>query len=126
MFGVVGWGLTLLAAMIAWVFFRAESLAGAWRILQGMAGATASTDVHPLLWNAGLQPSAGALWCLCLGALACLGPNSNFVGTKIRAAAQSSTRICGLLGGAAGAAVLLLVVINTARDSVSAFIYFNF
>ena len=31
---VAGWILTLLLVNIAWVFFRAPSLIGAWRILQ--------------------------------------------------------------------------------------------
>jgi alginate O-acetyltransferase complex protein AlgI len=60
-----------------------------------------------------------------LGAIAFLAPNSNRIGTLIHERVRSNfTR--GAIGGLAGAAVLLPVVINTARDSVSAFIYLNF
>ena len=34
----VGWGYTLLAVMIGWVFFRADSMSGALSMLQAMAG----------------------------------------------------------------------------------------
>ncbi len=35
---VAAWGLTFLAVVVGWVFFRATSFEGAWRILEGMAG----------------------------------------------------------------------------------------
>ena len=34
----VGWAYTLLMVMVGWVFFRAHSVAGAWAMLQAMAG----------------------------------------------------------------------------------------
>lgn len=37
-------GLTLLAVMVAWVFFRAETFPGALNIIEGMAGLTAYSD----------------------------------------------------------------------------------
>lgn len=37
-------GLTLLAVMVAWVFFRAETFPGALRIIEGMAGLTIYPD----------------------------------------------------------------------------------
>ncbi len=36
---VGGWLLTMVAVVVAWVFFRAESFDGAWTLLTGMAGA---------------------------------------------------------------------------------------
>lgn len=47
--------LTLLAVVISWVIFRAETLAGGWRILVGMAGG--SGFILPVAW----QPQLGFL-----------------------------------------------------------------
>ena len=126
LFGAFGWALTLLAVMVAWVFFRAETLPGALRVLQGLVSAPAADGVRPLLWNAGLQPAVGALWCAVLGLLAFTAPNSNRIGTALHALVRRGAIRRGVVGGMAGAAVLMLVTVNTARDSVSAFIYFNF
>ena len=125
-FSLFGWALTMLAVIVAWVLFRATSLGGAGRMLQGMAGLTAPTEVHPLLWNAGLHAGTGAGWCAVLAFIACLLPNSNRIGQRMQAMAARGAFQRGWLGGAALTATLLLVVLNAARDSVSAFIYFNF
>jgi alginate O-acetyltransferase complex protein AlgI len=122
-----GWLLTMLAVVVAWVFFRAETLTGALRMLQGMAGTRPDADdLRPLLWNAGLRPSAGLLWCAVLGAIAFFAPNSNRIGMRVLEMVRHRAVARRLIGGAALTAVLLLVLINAARDSVSAFIYFNF
>jgi alginate O-acetyltransferase complex protein AlgI len=126
LFALLGWVLTMLAAMVAWLFFRAETLPGALRMLRGLFGPLPADGVHPLLWNAGLQLPAATLWCAALGAIAFLAPNSNRIGTWLRERAHAHPFARGTIGGAATAAVLTLVVINTTRDSVSAFIYFNF
>ena len=120
------WLLTMLAVVVAWVFFRAETLPGAMRMLQGMSGMHADGGVHHLLWNAGLHWDVGALWCVVLGAIAFAAPNSNRIGTRILEAVRHQASARQLTGGAALVLVLALVVINAARDSVSAFIYFNF
>jgi alginate O-acetyltransferase complex protein AlgI len=125
-FALFGWASTILAVMLAWIFFRAETLPGALRMLQGLTGRLSADDLHTLLWNAGLHPSVGALWCSVLGLIAFVVPNSNRIGTVIRERARRSAFTRGAIGGMAAAAVLMLLVINTARDSVSAFIYFNF
>jgi len=125
--GAIGWALTFVAVVVAWVFFRAETLPGALRVLQGMAGASA-TGVDPglLLWNAGLKPEVGLGWCALLGLITLLPANSNRLGATLHdhLRARASWRT------AAGAAALglsaLIVTLNAARDSVSAFIYFNF
>lgn len=121
-----GWLLTMLAVIVAWVFFRAESFGGAGRMLQAMAGSYPAPEIHSLLWNAGLHFRSGVFWCLVLGAIAFAMPNSNSIGTRILEACKSRRRTNALLGGAAVAAALLMIVVNTARESVSAFIYFNF
>lgn len=127
-FGAFTWGLTMLAVVIAWVFFRAETLPGALLILNAMAGAAAfdDTGVHGLLWNAGLQASTGTLWCVALGAIAVLAPNSNRIGTQVLEWTRSLPARAVPVGSFAVCLTLMLVLINTARDSVSAFIYFNF
>jgi alginate O-acetyltransferase complex protein AlgI len=126
LYGLFAWALTMLSVIVAWVFFRAESLSGSLRVLRGLAGWHAAEAVHPLLWNAGLRQSAGMWWCLALGALAFLAPNSNRVGERILVLLRERPG-CRVFGGSlAVCIVLLLVLINTARDSISAFIYFNF
>ncbi len=125
-FKVAGWALTVLAVVVAWVFFRAQTFGGAWRMLMAMGGAPAAADPGQLLWNAGLAAPAGMWWCVVLAAIALSPVNSNRIGERVRAAAHRASRHNALLGGGALCAAMLLVVVNTARDSVSAFIYFNF
>lgn len=117
----------MLAVIIGWVFFRAESFAAAGRILMGMAATDAPADaIHPLLWNAGLDTARGALWCVVLGALAFLCPNSNRIGETLLRHARARPGLCALLAGAGLTLAVLLVFINETRDAASAFIYFNF
>ncbi|MCP5286924.1 MAG: MBOAT family protein [Burkholderiaceae bacterium] len=126
-FAVVAWGLTMLSVVGAWVFFRAQSLEGALRMLWAMSGlAPEGEGPGLLLWNAGLDGAVGAGWCLLLGAAAALLPNSNAIGERVLAWFRTArdARVAG--GTAALVVAVLLVVLNGARDSVSAFIYFNF
>ncbi len=123
---LLGWALTMLGVVVAWVVFRAETFGGALRVLQAMAGASPSAQTHALLWNAGLQPAVCALWCAGLGLIAVLAPNSNRIGQQALALALRRPAVRAPLAGAALCAVTLLVLLNSARDSVSAFIYFNF
>lgn len=126
-FAVAAWALTFLSVIVAWVFFRAESLPGALRMLQGMAGgAPPHTDSGLLLWNAGLQPGAAITWCMVLGLAAVLLPNSNRIGEGLLAMLDKRVAWQPAAGAAALAMVVGVVLLNTARDSVSAFIYFNF
>lgn len=124
-FSVMAWALTMLSVVVAWVFFRAESFASAGRILRGMVSPAAG-ETHTLLWNAGLHLGTGALWCAALGATAFLAPNSNRIGTQLLQWSAHSNRLAGLILGAGLAVAVCMVLLNTTRDSVSAFIYFNF
>lgn len=128
LFRLSSWTLTMLSVIVAWVFFRAESFDGADRMLQGMAGMsiTAEAGIHALLWDAGLQLDAGFMWCAMLGAIAFIMPNSNRIGSLVLELCHNHPTARGCIGGVAPVVSLILVVINTARDSVSAFIYFNF
>ena len=123
---LTAWALTMLLVVIAWVFFRAVTFEGALRMLRGMAGLEGVAAVQPLLWNAGLHAQTGAIWCLALGVIAFLAPNSNRIGNSLLAQCARGGGRAAFIGGVAVAAALLLVLINTVRDSVSAFIYFNF
>ncbi len=122
---LLGWALTMLCVVAAWVFFRAETLGGALRVLAGMASVEAAAS-DALLWNAGLHLHAGLVWCGLLAAMACLAPNSNAIGQALLARAGARPAQRAWLAGFSLGAVALLIVVNTARDSVSAFIYFNF
>jgi alginate O-acetyltransferase complex protein AlgI len=62
--------LTLLLVMLAWVFFRAKSVAGAWLVLRGMTAGTASS---------GSALAAGPtlyLWIVLGAAIALFAPNT--------------------------------------------------
>lgn len=61
-----------------------------------------------------------------MGTLAVAGPNSNRIGTRVLELARQRPVVTVPAGGFVLSAALMLVLINTARDSVSAFIYFNF
>ena len=123
---VVSWALTLLCVVAAWVFFRAHTHDGALRVLAAMAGLAAPLSESTALWNAGLQPGAALAWIVPLLGLAVFAPNSNRIGEWLleRAAHSGAARVVVGTLGAAG--VLALVLVNAERDSVSAFIYFNF
>jgi alginate O-acetyltransferase complex protein AlgI len=126
-FGVLAWALTFVAVALAWVFFRAHTLEGALRIVHALVGiAPLATDPGLLLWNAGLDAAVGAGWCALLGLLAVALPNSNSIGERVLVWFAASRRARITLGAAAVLAAVLLVLLNTARDAVSAFIYFNF
>lgn len=123
---LVAWALTMLAVVVGWVFFRAESFGGAQRILAAMAGRGASALELEMLWNAGLQVHTALWWCAVLGGAAALSPNSNRIGTKVQATLQHPSLLRAAIATAAALGVAFLVLLNTARESVSAFIYFNF
>ena len=113
--------------IVAWVFFRAETLPGALRVLGAMgAWQAAPGNVPEQLWNAGLAVPRGWLWCAMLGALALFGVNSNRLGTGLIAWLGHGSLRRPLLAGATLALLAGLLLINITRDSVSAFIYFNF
>jgi alginate O-acetyltransferase complex protein AlgI len=123
---LLAWAMTMLSVLAAWVVFRAETLAGSLNMLRGMTNLTASAASHELLWNAGLQAPVGATWCLVLGAMACLAPNSNRIGTYALEVLQQRKSLRAVAAGWTIGLILLLMTINANRSSVSAFIYFNF
>jgi alginate O-acetyltransferase complex protein AlgI len=125
----VSWCITFLAVVVAWVFFRAPTFETAGRILHAMvSGSAAGTSAgHELMfWNAGLSPLTGLCACAALAAVAVFAPNSNSVGERLHAWCRSAPQWRGLIFGFALTLVAFLIVLNESRDSVSAFIYFNF
>jgi len=122
----LAWATTMLAVVVAWVVFRAETLAGSFNMLRGMVDISTTPAPHALLWNAGLQVHAGVVWCVVLGAMACLAPNSNHIGTQVLDRVRRHPPLRAVAAGWTIGLVLLLLVINANRSSVSAFIYFNF
>ena len=125
-FCILSWLLTMLAVIVAWVLFRAETLRGAGKILYSMTSPAATAEVHTLLWNSGLMMSSGTLWCMVLSAFAVFAPNSNHIGQRLRTLCQNRPLARSLVGGASLGLVAFTFLINVMRDSVSAFIYFNF
>lgn len=133
LFTVASWALTFLAVEIAWIFFRATSFAGALHVLANMfstelfsAVANTSPQSNPQLWNAGLHVPTGALLCGILGVVAVAMPNSNWIGERIHEQCKRSHVRSSLAFGFSAVTMAFLVVVNEARDTVSAFIYFNF
>jgi D-alanyl-lipoteichoic acid acyltransferase DltB (MBOAT superfamily) len=103
----LAWLLTFLFVNVAWVFFRAPTLNGAFELLQGMAG-----------WRGVTAPQASPFELLLLAGgllLAVCGPNSNAV-----ADSRPPT-----FRNAAFAGLLLAAGLLSLRET-SPFIYFNF
>jgi alginate O-acetyltransferase complex protein AlgI len=123
----LSWLLTLLLVVFSWVFFRATTFSGALRMAESMLTIRSADGAVPaLLWNAGLHASTGFFWCAALMATTLFAPNSNRIGVWVLAVLAPASPLRALGGGAALCAIMLLLMINTARDAVSAFIYFNF
>jgi hypothetical protein len=68
----------------------------------------------------------GTHWLLILSLIALLMPNSNQIGERVLAQTRSHVALAASGLGAALTCCIFFVLINNARDSVSAFIYFNF
>ena len=126
LFSLLAWLVTMVSVIVAWVLFRAETLSGADLMLRSMVQPGAFTQVHTLLWNDGLRLSNGFMWCCLLAGIAFVAPNSNQIGNRLLAICHTRPAAMSLTSGASFVAVAFLLVLNTTRDSVSAFIYFNF
>ncbi|HEY8908236.1 MAG TPA: MBOAT family O-acyltransferase, partial [Rhodoferax sp.] len=126
LYTLTAWLLTMLAVVVAWVVFRAETLPGAFRMLQSMTNLTNTAPEHVYLWNAGLHFSTGLWWCGGLAVLAFVAPSSNKIGNQLLSVNHDRPAVRLFILGAALAAVVFLMIVNATRQSVSAFIYFNF
>ena len=130
LFKLLAWALTFLSAVIAWIFFRASDFPSALRVVSGLApfitGLDWPTAVQNIFWNQGLGTLRGVYWLLFLACIAFLMPNSNRIGEMALAQCRSRAAFVGAVLGVALTSCIFLVLINSTRDSVSAFIYFNF
>lgn len=128
-FRFIAWSLTFLSVVVAWVFFRASDFSSALRVLSGLLSplnTSAGVSDHVLLFNQGLDLGRGIFWLGVLGAIATLLPSSNDLGEWLLARCRNSPKLSPFVLGCALVGTGFLVVVNGARDSVSAFIYFNF
>jgi hypothetical protein len=120
---VVGWGLTLLAVIVAWVFFRATTLDGAASMLAGMGGTNgfdpkvlSSFLADPRLWGVG-SPIVVALVAVAL-------PNSMWIVGRAEQMLKDNRKIATIGAGAlAGVASLVALVFIGAQNE---FLYFQF
>jgi alginate O-acetyltransferase complex protein AlgI len=119
----LGWAITMLGIVIAWVFFRATTIDGALAMLHAMAGATPQVDQLAGREQAWLLLTA-------LTAFVVLLPNSQTLILdrlkpliERRASAAAWPIWAGL--GAWSMAVCWLALVAASREN-SAFIYFNF
>lgn len=118
--------LTLLSVVVAWVFFRAESLSSATTLLSSMfARAT------PELATFEAQHGSQWLWLAVFLLVARLLPNSQEIvdGYMTRAlsamSAERARPVMGFLLGASVVIITLMAMISESRN-VTEFIYFNF
>jgi alginate O-acetyltransferase complex protein AlgI len=121
--------LTFLAVLVAWIYFRSHTFAGAGRIIAALAqpGTFESpSGLQPLFWNSGLSVGRGWLFCAVAAALAFFAPNSNRCGEALGAVCRRNPAIRFATIGAALTLAVFLISVNEIRGAVSAFIYFNF
>jgi D-alanyl-lipoteichoic acid acyltransferase DltB (MBOAT superfamily) len=118
-----GWALTLLAVIIAWVFFRSTTIGGAGAVLLGMAGvngANAAT-LHsfladPQLWGVG-SPFLVAFVAVAM-------PNSMWLIARARELFLENRRLATAGAGVlAGVASLIALIFIGAQNE---FLYFQF
>ena len=119
----LGWAITMLGIVIAWVFFRATTIDGALAMLHAMAGATPQVDQLAGREQAWLLLAA-------LTAFVVILPNSQTLilgrlkpAIERRASAAPWPIWVGLGGWTV--AVCWLALVAASREN-SAFIYFNF
>ena len=146
---ILAQGLTLFAVVVAWTFFRAESLDGAMAMLAGMSGQNGFetslllADLLRLLVPQGAPPedpmaltsARGLTWSLCLLLLALIAPNTQqfmrAYGPTLDQPRRSGPALSARLlwrprrAYAALAAVAALVSL-TNLSRVSEFLYFQF
>jgi alginate O-acetyltransferase complex protein AlgI len=122
----LGWGVTLLAVIVAWVFFRAGSFSGAVLLLQGMGGAYGGVTLPEGDWV------RGWLWILALVPIALFFPNSHeFVekrfaegGAYLRSAEGTAWKAPSLALAAGMGVLAALALMNLLQPAE--FLYFNF
>jgi alginate O-acetyltransferase complex protein AlgI len=115
--------VTLLAILVGWVVFRAESIGGAGGILAGLVGANGWALEPSLAW----QFSTGGLVALAAGLLICAFEPTvlRLVGRQIDEP-ESPARGIGAVTGVAVSLLFLLSILRVVASSYSPFLYFRF
>jgi hypothetical protein len=119
----VGWGLTFLAVVVAWVFFRSTTIEGAGGMLAGMAGANGADNgvlgsflADPRLWGVG-SPILVAFVAVAM-------PNSMWLVKQAERMLTENRRLlaagAGALTGVAGLVALIFI------GAQNEFLYFQF
>lgn len=105
----VGWGLTLVFAMVCWTFFRATDIAGAFTLVAGMSGVN----------GLGLDSLTDKLWIIPVAlVIAAAGPTSQRLALEILTPRQ-------WLAPALATAVVFVLLLVGGGDNKE-FIYFQF
>lgn len=145
---VAAWGLTFLAVVVGWVFFRASNVPTAVAMLEGMAGLNGGFlperlhghlgTLEPVLARVGLVADGRILiglnvylWLLALLLVAVLAPNTQALmaklSPKLEAPAPGALRALPVWGLGILAGLLFFVVVrNILVVAPSEFLYFNF
>jgi D-alanyl-lipoteichoic acid acyltransferase DltB (MBOAT superfamily) len=143
--GPISWAVTFLAVVVAWVFFRANSLDDALRVLAGMtafdAPATQAANSETAGALLGWIGGGKWLWIAGLLALAVLAPNSQQIiawaerrvkqapdfGRYFAPRPHFNRRFAPLaFAGFAATMALFVISLTGIRHGASPFIYFNF
>lgn len=124
-FGIIGWPLTLMAVMVAWVFFRATTVDRAWEMLHTMSGARGFDISHETIFGLYMVPphplELAAVLSVGIGTALFL-PNTQEISRRASSwVSQSGNFIMGAL-----LAVVIFVCFIGASKGASEFIYFNF
>jgi len=132
--------LTLLAVVVAWVFFRAESFDAAIAVLSGMAGFSGAFEASD--WTPVLDASA-SIWAafVLMGGIVFLLPNAieltgryrpvlrlkQALGSTVKTASElPAWRPSGAWATAIGTLALIAVIQLYRLEDLTEFIYFNF
>jgi alginate O-acetyltransferase complex protein AlgI len=123
----VGWAYTVLIVMVGWVFFRADSAAGAWAMLGAMAGFGAG-DPTPYQVSWYFTPELViALIAGAVGSMTVVPMLQRFVGRRETGAAGAALPWPWAVSTVVVVAALLAVSLTqVALGSFTPFIYFRF
>jgi len=126
---VSGACLTFLSVVLAWVFFRASSVAVAMDVLKAMSQGTYVLQPGNLAGlNRIMNLKSGILWVLACACIAFLMPNVDDLlvrGKHLGIERRLQTTVGATWFGFASVIILLLLAITETRG-VSEFLYFNF
>ena len=117
---VTSWAITFLAAVVAWVFFRATTTTGAFSMVQSMFGFSPEDAV---ILRANIQTT---LWIALAAFAAFLLPNTKNISEAFqKGLLQRSTAVLCSLGTVSGIAAALAFLASLSLTQ-SPFLYFNF